>query len=432
MALINVTNTPIRQHLKAHSQTGRRRYDSFTLGTRLGSGSFGLVYTATDAKRRPIALKIVKLENLKSVEATLEPIQVETQSWRACNGHHNVVKLYACKRVDNTFYFSMEEAATDVYTLTTAIGDQQHRLPEPIVQRLMAQALDGLLFIHSRGVIHRDVKPDNMLLSRDGRLLHTDFGWSRALPLGQKARTRGGTAEYLAPEIFHSRSYKHSLDLWALGMCMYEWIVGNNYLLQKMEGKYNGYKEKIAFLEVNQAFFPRCSRSTDLMHSGVTQPALAVLQGLLAMNPEARLGYSEEDPRRVYASLMDMPFFKEVKHCANIPAEVVSKACALKRRLRPERVQRDMKKLDDWEKAELPSEYDNLFAQFEWSCDDHPEKATNVRVKQPLRKIGPAAALGCPSPMKYTPSRMPVKRQIFPQIPDFVPRKVGRVASETD
>ncbi|CAJ0579174.1 unnamed protein product, partial [Mesorhabditis spiculigera] len=401
VAMLNATNAPHRQRHKALSQTGGRRYDSFTLGKRLGSGTFGLVYTATDAKRRPIALKIVKLQHLKSVRATLEPIQVETQSWRASNGHHNVVKLYACKRVGNTFYFSMEEAATDVYTLTTAIDDKQHRLPEPIVQRLMAQALDGLLFIHSQGVIHRDIKPDNMLLSRDGRVLLADFGWSKALPLGEKAMTRGGTAEYLGPECFlDSRSYTHSRDLWALGMCMYEWIVGNNYLLERMQGNYKGYKQKVAFLERNDALFPRCSQSTALMRTGITPSALAVLRGLLAMSPEARLGYSEEDPRKVYAALMDMPFFNKVKQRA-IPVEMVAKACVLKRRQDPELMKRDMEQLDEWEKAALPSEYDHLFAQFEWSCDALPETATGVREN----------------------NKMP-----FPPIPDFVAEKVGRAS----
>ncbi|CAJ0932125.1 unnamed protein product, partial [Mesorhabditis belari] len=370
-------------------------YRHFNLTGRLGSGSFGIVYKTRDSKWRPIALKIVLLENLKTVERTIEPIQCETECWRRCNGHPNIVRLFECKRYLCTFYYSMERTIGDVHLLAKALGD--HKISEAIVKRIVAQALRGVLYMHSRGVIHRDIKPSNMLVTMDGRIVHTDFGWSKMLNLGSTTSTRGGTAEYLAPEFFTQTDYHHSVDLWALGTCMYEWVVGNNYLVTKMRSDTHGYQKKVEFLEKNAELFQGFAQSRALTNSSASLSARSVIKSFLRLDPAQRLGYNPADPMAEYPKVMRKSFFRELENCdIRLPTDILQKVSNAYSSNRPENILKDMKKLSDWKKETLPVQWNDLFADFEWSCDDPPKNPFEQMAVDSIEGNSPASAYKTP------------------------------------
>ena len=81
-------------------------------------------------------------------------------------------------------------------------------------------------YLHSKGILYRDLKPENVLISEDGYITLTDFGLSRLLKSDELAMSFCGTAEYLAPEMLNGKGYDKAIDWWALGVLIYEMIVG--------------------------------------------------------------------------------------------------------------------------------------------------------------------------------------------------------------
>ena len=101
----------------------------------------------------------------------------------------------------------------------------QPRLPRPIAQYILALA-DALGFCHLKHVIHRDIKPENLLLGYKGEIKIADFGWSVHAPSSRRT-TLCGTLDYLPPEMIENKDHDHTVDIWALGVLAYEFLVGS-------------------------------------------------------------------------------------------------------------------------------------------------------------------------------------------------------------
>lgn len=100
------------------------------------------------------------------------------------------------------------------------------RLPESWTRSYAAEIALGLGELHSRGIVYRDLKPENVLISSEGHVVLTDFGLSKSLADGCSTRTFCGTPEYLAPEVLLRRPYSAMVDWWSFGVLIYEMIVG--------------------------------------------------------------------------------------------------------------------------------------------------------------------------------------------------------------
>ncbi len=84
----------------------------------------------------------------------------------------------------------------------------------------------GLDYLHKKNIIHRDIKPENLLLDKEGNIKICDFGWSAEANILEKRNTYCGTTDYMAPEMIKNESHEFSLDIWCLGILLYELLHG--------------------------------------------------------------------------------------------------------------------------------------------------------------------------------------------------------------
>lgn len=105
--------------------------------------------------------------------------------------------------------------------------EDDRRLPEGVVRAVAAQLVGALHYLHSHRILHRDMKPQNILLTADGTVKLCDFGFARSLSAHTLVATSvKGTPLYMAPELVQERPYNHTVDLWSLGVILYELFVG--------------------------------------------------------------------------------------------------------------------------------------------------------------------------------------------------------------
>ncbi|CUG92006.1 protein kinase, putative [Bodo saltans] len=189
----------------------------------LGKGGFGIVYKAWDEEQgRHVACKEVKLsENKAAMQELLQEYRVLTTL-----EHPNIVGVIGFVVHQGHGRIFMEWVPSG--SVQSVLQETKKGLREGVVRRYMREALEGLAYLHSRGIVHRDVKPGNMLLSADGSVKLTDFGTSRTLESAAATMQTGtvvGTVPYLAPECVRG-TYSAASDVWAMGCAALHMITG--------------------------------------------------------------------------------------------------------------------------------------------------------------------------------------------------------------
>jgi len=204
-----------------------REVNGFRVESVIGRGGMGTVYRATQLSLgRPVALKILP-EDLKGDAQFLDRFHREAAVLSRLS-HPNIVAVYDRGTVDGRPYLVLE------YVEGTNLREVLRKGPLPSVEalRLVSSILQALDHAHRHGVVHRDVKPENILLSQGAIVKVADFGLSRLLgPLDQTRLTRTqlvlGTYEYMAPEQRErSRDADARSDLYATGVMLYEMLTG--------------------------------------------------------------------------------------------------------------------------------------------------------------------------------------------------------------
>ena len=184
----------------------------------LGSGGFGTVYLARDTwLDKQVAIKVPHRQGLDFSELLREPRLL------ASVNHPNIVAVFDSGSDDGTHFI-----VTELVEGETLADRLRRDGPMPPVDAV-AVAVDiarALASAHARGLIHRDIKPGNVMLLPDGRVKVVDFGIAGLLGQGSAGGKVMGTPEYMAPERAQGLGYDHRSDVYSLGVMAYEVLVG--------------------------------------------------------------------------------------------------------------------------------------------------------------------------------------------------------------
>ena len=200
---------------------------------KIGSGGMADVYKAKDhVLNRLVAIKVLKQEY--STDATfVKKFRVEAQS-AAGLSHPNIVNVYDVGEDDGVYFIVME--LVQGITLKNYI-DMKGKLDIREALNISVQIASGLSAAHENRIIHRDIKPQNIIMSRDGKVKVADFGIARAVSSQTIGVNAVGSVHYISPEQAKGNYSDGRSDLYSLGITMYEMLTGK----LPFDGVYPGF-----------------------------------------------------------------------------------------------------------------------------------------------------------------------------------------------
>lgn len=249
---------------------------NYRLEGQLGRGGMGVVYRAIQLSMdRPVAVKVLHPHRVRDEKAVQDFITEARIT--AGFDHSGIVRVYEVGRVrDNLLFFSMELVMGR--TLATLV-QQQGPLAWPQARNLVLQIADALAHAHRRGVVHRDLKPGNVLLDANGQVHVTDLGLAmdrfagRTAELGRRTLSLVGTAEWSAPEqLRNPQRATPAADVFALGATAYWLLTGQ----EPFAGE--GLLDLVIAVAVDEP--PLLAR--------LPSPARGILERMLAKDPAQR------------------------------------------------------------------------------------------------------------------------------------------------
>ena len=207
------------------------RVPGYELLGELGQGAMGIVYRARQkGLARSVALKVLRGGTVAG-SAAVERFRAEAEAVARLH-HPNIVQIYEVGEVAGLSYLSLE--LVEGTNLAQALGGRPQ--PPELAARLIESLARAIHHAHERGVIHRDLKPGNILLTREGTPKVTDFGLAK-VRAGANDDTQGltrtgdliGTLQYMAPEQAegHANEVGPGADIFSLGAILYEWLTGS-------------------------------------------------------------------------------------------------------------------------------------------------------------------------------------------------------------
>ena len=244
----------------------------YVLGKTLGTGTYGKVKYAHSLKlKHPVAVKIVSRKVAKDVHLKFLPRELDAlRSLR----HKNVIQLVEVLETQEHVYIVMELAEGG--DLLDYINKKRF-LNDEDAKGLFHDLVDGLLECHRLRFVHRDLKCENMLLSRNLRLKISDFGFARRFTDTQKLQTYCGSYAYAAPEIIIGEPYLGPMaDIWSIGVILYAMVCG------KLPFKDKDAKTLLSDV-ASKLHFP----------SRISEQCKDLIKGILKFNPKDRLTLEE-------------------------------------------------------------------------------------------------------------------------------------------
>ena len=299
------------QHQHHHHQQRKKKkvgLDDFNFLAVLGKGNFGKVMLAESRQTQSLyAIKVLKKDFIIENEE-VESTRSEKRVFLIANKEHHpfLLNLHSCFQTENRIYFVMDYVSG---------GDlmwhiQQIPFTPRRAQFYAAEVLLGLKYFHDNGVIYRDLKLDNILLTLSGHIKIADYGLCKEdMWYGKTTGTFCGTPEFMAPEILLEQKYGRGVDWWAFGVLIYQMLLG--------QSPFRGEDDDEVFdaILLDEPLYP--------IH--MPRDSVSILQGLLIREPEKRLGSSERDA----LDIMEHDYFKNINfddiyHC-RVPPPYVPK-----------------------------------------------------------------------------------------------------------
>ena len=188
----------------------------------IGRGAFGKVFLAEmKSTKKLYAIKSIRKDVLLE-KGQIENTLLEKDIMFECDNPFLITMDYLFQN-DLRLYFVMPFIrGGELYK----VFQKEKRFKEDVVKFYAAQIVIALGYLHMKGIVHRDLKQENILLETDGFIKIIDYGLAKMLDDKQQANTFCGTPEYLAPEIISESGHDKSVDWWALGIIMYEMLIG--------------------------------------------------------------------------------------------------------------------------------------------------------------------------------------------------------------
>ena len=210
-----------REKEREKERERRREMEKYAVLDLVGEGSFGKVYRGrVKYTGRVVALKFISKAGKTAKD--LANLREEIRILRELE-HDNIIALLDAVETRDEFVVVTEFAHGELFEILEHDG----RLPEKEVRRVAKQLVLALHYLHSRRVIHRDMKPQNVLVGAGGKIKLCDFGFAKSVSGGAFVLTSiKGTPLYMAPELVQEQKYNHTVDLWSLGVILYELYVG--------------------------------------------------------------------------------------------------------------------------------------------------------------------------------------------------------------
>ncbi|UYV80636.1 RPS6KB2 [Cordylochernes scorpioides] len=266
------------------------RLEDFHKFKKIGSGAFGTVRIVKDRKTN----KVYARKTIKKKEGFQDTFRAEEKVLKICKGFPFLIELVASFEGLKKNYLVMELVkGRDLYHYM----NKWKNFSEEASRFYAAETAIAINYLHSHHVIHRDVKPENILINFDGHIKLVDYGLSKTdIYPGDMTTKICGTVQYMAPEIWKDVGYSYSVDWWALGVILFEIMTG--------------ITAKTAPDTREEA---RWAASLNIILKAVTTPkqlsndAISVVKQFLRPNPKDRLGSNHEYG---YANIQIHPFFQ--------------------------------------------------------------------------------------------------------------------------
>ncbi len=270
-----------QQYIMASDVVGKIIGNRYRLGNLLGGGGMGIVYQATDRfSGDEVALKQVQMNPLHSfaLDDTTVDFRVALAhefKTMASLRHPNIISVLDYGFDDDKLPFYTMELLHQAQTVTHVA--QSLDLPDQI--RYLVHLLQALAYLHRRGVFHRDLKPDNVMIDGDGVLRVLDFGLALVRNQTDPAQNATGTLAYMAPETLQGHPPTPATDLYAVGVMAYEIFIG--------EHPFN-------VLDVNVLIQDVMNTAPKFENTNVRADVMLIIERLMMKNPDDRYQSAQE------------------------------------------------------------------------------------------------------------------------------------------